>query len=314
MHKDEKSVILVKTLPREKDGKGMEVKKDGWLKMIWRLFYPLLLYMGIQILLELMVSFVLTLKVLMDAGGLSMQHVVAKVLDLYLGLSYYVTVFGALAAIPFLYLFYRRDRKKRLEAGTEIIYCHATAMEYILIGLVAFGACIGGNNLILGSGLMEMDSSYQQVSEILYSAPFLVQLIGTGILVPLCEELIFRGLMYKRLKEYVPAGTAMVTTALVFGLYHGNIVQMVYAMTLGYLMAYIYEKYHSFLAPILFHAVSNLLSVLITETGIFGFMYTNKMMMLLSGCIGVGIVLAGMRIIRNDVKLEPKDPESKVEL
>ena len=292
----------------------MEVKRDGWFKIIWRLFYPLLLYMGIQIVLELMVSFVLTLKVLMDGGGASMQHVVAKVLDLYLGLSYYVTVFGALAAIPFLYLFYRLDRKKRQAVGAEIVYCRATAMEYVLIGVVAFGACIGGNNLILGSGLMELDSHYQQVSEILYSAPFLVQLAGTGIIVPLCEELVFRGLMYKRLKEYVPAGTAMVTTSLVFGLYHGNIVQMVYAMTLGYLMVYIYEKYHHFLAPFLFHAVSNLLSVLITETGIFGFLYTNKTMMLLSGCVGVGIVIAGMRIICNNVKLEPKDPASRVEL
>ncbi len=292
----------------------MEVKRDGWFKIIWRLFYPLLLYMGIQIVLELMVSFVLTLKVLMDGGGASMQHVVAKVLDLYLGLSYYVTVFGALAAIPFLYLFYRLDRKKRQAVGAEIVYCRATAMEYVLIGVVAFGACIGGNNLILGSGLMELDSHYQQVSEILYSAPFLVQLAGSGIIVPLCKELVFRGLMYKRLKEYVPAGTAMVTTSLVFGLYHGNIVQMVYAMTLGYLMVYIYEKYHHFLAPFLFHAVSNLLSVLITETGIFGFLYTNKTMMLLSGCVGVGIVIAGMRIICNDVKLEPKDPASRVEL
>ena len=46
----------------------------------------------------------------------------------------------------------------------------------------------------------------------------------------------------------------MMLSALMFGLYHGNLVQAIYGFVLGYLAVYIYEKYGSLKASILFHA------------------------------------------------------------
>lgn len=297
----------------------MEVKRDSWLKRMWRLFYPLLLHSVISFVVQVLFSLVMTLQAIADTGLGNLtsteqaQLLINQIFEQYLGVSYYVTVLSAVFTIPFLYLFYRSDRKKNKALGTEVAYNKASAVEYILVGIVAFGACIGGNNLIMGSGLMEVDEAYQQVAELLYSAPLWIQLIGTGILVPLCEELIFRGLVYNRMKEYSPKATAMFLSALFFGLYHGNMIQMIYATALGYLMVYAYEKYHSFLAPFLFHAVANVFSVLISETSWFDFMYTNKMMMLLSGIMGCVIVFIGVKLMRDTVHVEPKDPASKIE-
>lgn len=299
----------------------MNGKKDSRLKIIWRLFYPLLLYMGISIVIEVIAYIVLAVKTMVDAGPGGMlggpeqlQLIISQMLESYLSVAYYMTILSAAVTIPFLYLFYRKDRKKRLALGMEIVYRKGSLMEHVLICLVAFGACIGGNNLILGSGLMEIDPGYQQVAEILYSAPLWMQLLGTGLIAPVCEELIFRGLLYNRLKEHTSVNMAMFLSSLFFGMYHGNIVQMIYAMALGYLMAYVYEKYHSFFAALLFHAVANIVSVLITETGIFDFMYSSQLMMLLSGSLGIVVVLMGVRLIRDTVHLEPKDPVSKVEV
>lgn len=144
-------------------------------------------------------------------------------------------------------------------------------MEYVLIAMVAFGACIGGNNILLGIGLAEIDTAYQEAAQTLYSTGLWIQLLGTVVVAPVCEELLFRGLIYKRMKEYMTPGMAMFLSALAFGFFHGNMTQMVYSGALGFLMAYVYEKYHNLFAPVLFHAVANLFSVVVTETGNIGF-------------------------------------------
>lgn len=60
-----------------------------------------------------------------------------------------------------------------------------------------------------------------------------------------------------------------------FGLYHGNLVQAIYGFVLGYLAVYIYEKYGSLKASILFHTVINLTSVIGTECGMYTWIFGN---------------------------------------
>lgn len=298
----------------------MEVKRDGWFKAIWRLFYPLLLHFGIMVLVSTVWSLVVYFMVIEEnwSGGGSLmtqlQELTYQAMETILRSTYYITVVADLIVLPFLYLFFRRDKKQRAKVEPEVKYNQASFMEYVLLMVVAFGACIGFNGLISGIGLVEVDETYQEVSELLYSASLPMQLFGTALVVPLCEELIFRGLMYNRLKDYMSLGMAMITTSLVFGLYHGNIVQILYAFPLSCMMIYAYEKYHSFFAPYLFHVIANGMSVLITETGLFDFLFSSRILMLMTGVVGLAIVYGGLRRIRDMVKLEPVDPVSKVEL
>jgi hypothetical protein len=60
--------------------------------------------------------------------------------------------------------------------------------------------------------------------------------------------------------------------------------------------------------------MANLVSVLITETTWFDFMYKNKLMMLVSGVVGLIIVAYGLYVVSTTVNLEPEDPESKVQV
>ena len=243
-----------------------------------------------------------------------LEEIAYQAMEQILRSTYHITVAADLLVIPFLFLFFRRDKKQQAKIKPEIKYNRASFMEYVLLMAVAFGACIGFNGLIAGVGLVEADETYQEVSELLYSASLPMQLFGTALVVPLCEELIFRGLMYNRLKDYMSVGMAMATASLVFGLYHGNMVQIVYAFPLSCMMIYAYEKYHSFWAPYLFHVTANAVSVLITETGLFDFLFGGRVMMLMTGFVGLAVVYGGLRIIRDTVKLTPVDPASKVEL
>lgn len=50
---------------------------------------------------------------------------------------------------------------------------------------------------------------------------------------------------------------SVIASAVLFGVYHGNLVQGVYGCCMGILMAYMYERTHAFYIPCIFHAAAN---------------------------------------------------------
>lgn len=63
---------------------------------------------------------------------------------------------------------------------------------------------------------------------------------------------------------------AVVLSGLAFGLFHGNLVQAVYATVIGCLLALVYEWYGTIAAPMLFHSVANLFVYVMLELLPFG--------------------------------------------
>ena len=112
-----------------------------------------------------------------------------------------------------------------------------------------FVICMGGvyfGNLI-GQFLMAVVSAItgqpmvNQVEEMIMDMSLWAVIVSAVILAPIMEELIFRKLVLDRLAGYGPA-VAMVVSALVFGLAHGNFYQFFYAFLLGLIFAYIYLR------------------------------------------------------------------------
>ncbi len=91
--------------------------------------------------------------------------------------------------------------------------------------------------------------------------PFWLLLLGTGLLVPIMEELTFRYGVHKTLAQHNVA-FAYVASSIIFGLMHGNPIQIVYAALLGWLLAYVYTKTENIWYPIILHAVNNTSSLL----------------------------------------------------
>ena len=111
-----------------------------------------------------------------------------------------------------------------------------------------------------------------------------------AILGPVMEELFFRKLMIGRLRRY-GEGVAVLTSALIFGLIHGNLSQAFYAFTIGLALGYIYCKTGKLIYTILIHSTINLLGsivapLIIAGSGIFLQMYV----VLVLGVAIVGLV------------------------
>ena len=87
--------------------------------------------------------------------------------------------------------------------------------------------------------------------------PFLLDLLGTAIVAPVLEEVVFRGLIFTRLRKGMALAVAFILTCLVFGLVHGNVIQFTYTAVVGALLLWGFLKHESILISIPMHVGFN---------------------------------------------------------
>lgn len=100
--------------------------------------------------------------------------------------------------------------------------------------------------------------SENPVSESIDSMPVWATVIFVVILAPILEELVFRGIVCKKLLV-LGEGYAIILPAAFFALCHGNFYQLFYAFTLGCFFSFIYVRTGKLIYSMLYHMVINLL-------------------------------------------------------
>lgn len=134
----------------------------------------------------------------------------------------------------------------------------------VLFALGGFAA-LAVNVLFALTGFTGSSDAYEQVAEKQFALPLWAGLILYGIISPVAEEIVFRGIVFNRLRRQYTRGIAIIGSALIFGIYHGNAVQAVYGFVLGLLIALLYEKYASFLVPVILHSTANIFVYVVTS-------------------------------------------------
>lgn len=232
--------------------------KDILKKIVW-LAYPLILYFAIAFAVELvmMVGF-MTLYMLraMNDGGFDM----AAAMDYIYENIMLINLVTQIVCIPVMILIYYMDcRKRRAQESTT--YERVPFLLYLCIIPVAIGLC-GGLNRLISFFPDSLTDSYAELSESMFSADMWIQVASMVFGAGMLEELLFRGVTYRRLKSILPQKKyAAVISAALFGVFHGNFVQFIYAFLLGLVLVYVYEKYKSLAAPMLLHMAANAMSV-----------------------------------------------------
>lgn len=77
------------------------------------------------------------------------------------------------------------------------------------------------------------------------------------ILAPINEECIMRGIILTKLRKNMPVAAAIIICAILFGVFHLNLVQGFYVLPCGAFLAYIAYKYDSIIPSMLVHAMFN---------------------------------------------------------
>ncbi len=127
-------------------------------------------------------------------------------------------------------------------------------------------------NILIGlSGLARLSGVYEEIADRQFSFAILPGIILYGIISPLAEEVVFRGIIYNRVRRCVGLYPALILSSVMFGIYHFNIVQGVYGILMGLVIAWVYERYGGFIYPCLMHSAANIFIYVISSTdGGFG--------------------------------------------
>jgi len=161
----------------------------------------------------------------------------------------FILLIQSMIFIPIFYLVYKKYRVDKEKVSMYTI---------IKIIIVAILLSIGLNFLIIGL------KSFMDIQIIDSSITFTV-IFGTGILGPIIEELLFRGIVYTKFKDIFEDRVAFFLSVFIFAISHtGGIFQILFAFIIGYYLTYIYRKYHDIRLSMLAHIAVNMTSILIS--------------------------------------------------
>ena len=113
--------------------------------------------------------------------------------------------------------------------------------------------------------LPPMPERLVEAMKILSEGPLWACILCTVVFAPFFEEWLCRGIILRGLLGKMRPVWAIVLSALIFALIHGNLWQGIPAFLLALLLGYVYYKTGSLKLTMLMHAVNNLCSILLAR-------------------------------------------------
>lgn len=178
------------------------------------------------------------------------------------------------ATIPFLVALWKQDRyTEQVVYGRQTVNPGEFVLQMVLsaVAAVAFGVAL--NNFIAMTPLVDVSTGFQNANENFFAGEILIEILASCVVVPIAEELLFRGIVLRRVTMMLGETMGIVCSAVLFGAIHFNLVQFIYAGILGGLFAVIVVKTRKVTLTVIGHAAANLIAVLRAETGILDFSY-----------------------------------------
>ena len=167
--------------------------------------------------------------------------------------------------------------------------------KMLLCPLLGVFLAMSLNILIATINLDRIFPSYStEMKPWLFRLPLLTGLLVYGVLAPIVEELIFRWLFFRKLCVYFIAPAAGVGSAFIFGIYHGNALQFIYAFIFGIILAYVYWRFENILSSIMVHGAANAYGYImyfLPVSGVFSSMGIRILLILASGVVSILIMM-----------------------
>lgn len=235
------------------------MKEDKWVRL-WNMISPPALYMFIQMGVELAVALITIIyenvKMYKTYGMINdAQAVTEKVQQMTEVNASYITVVSAVMAVIFFGRMYLKERNSFLKENNK---------EINIFVMIAFGVMLSmaAGSILSAMNIDNIYGSYEKTSSLLLNGNIVYRLFALGVITPATEEIIFRGLVFNRVKKQYGSLYGIVVSSLMFGVFHFNLVQGLYAFIIGMAFAYCYELTGDLKVPVYMHMSINVLTVL----------------------------------------------------
>ncbi len=166
-----------------------------------------------------------------------------------------------LVGMPILILLVKKipgqaPEKKNMKAGhfvLALIMCYTVMYLSNLVGTVITTILGAIKGRPIDNAIMDIATNSNMAVTFLYMV----------ICAPIMEEYIFRKLIVDRTARY-GQGVAILVSGLMFGFFHGNLSQFVYATTLGMFFAFLYLKTGKLKITIALHMFINFMGAIVS--------------------------------------------------
>jgi len=215
-------------------------------------------YLLMQIIVSVVYSSVITTQMTMElmATGeeIDVMAMTMEVTEILMGRLMEMTFVAGLATLVLFWLIFLIRRKK----FTKEVCLRKFPVNGVL-PIAVLAACFNVITTVVVSYFpwpqSWMDSYAASASSIDGS---LMAWLTAVLMAPVLEEIVFRGLMYTRLKKGLPAIAAAIVTSLAFGIAHGTIIWFIYTFIFSLVLIWVFEKFQSLGACIALHMAYNL--------------------------------------------------------
>ena len=161
------------------------------------------------------------------------------------------------------------------------IYIKGNAKEIFALHLPKPRALLGSLLLLLGAGSISLlignilsyffsdnsQSLNEEYMTILDGVSFVPALLLIALTPAVCEELLFRGYMFKAFREKISLPKAIFIVSVLFGISHMSLIKLIPTAVLGAALAYAIYKVDSIFASGMMHFLNNAFSVFILYYG-----------------------------------------------
>lgn len=241
---------------------------------IWKSVLPVLIYLFINMLVQVVFTIAVTINEFMKLGS-------GGIMDYFTGYNFSgdiervvsenglaVTLISGLITIPVCLVMMKKDEDLKEYTTIKNHLKNIRLKRWYYIVLVGIFASMGIGKAVTILPIDNILGSYEQVQSSFVSNPLILQIGALAFIGPVTEEIVFRGLVYKRIKGYTDSLKGGIISAALFGIYHFNLVQGIYGFVLGILLVYVYEKYKTIAAPVILHVSANIAALVMDYSNI----------------------------------------------
>lgn len=292
----------------------MDYKSDS---KIWRVGCPLFAYFFIRLIVEAGFYTWLWYKQFKEINLTASLNGIGYVEEFGNNIDRYALIMAGVAmliTIPVMYFMIKKDYEYPVNRRTKERkfylkkYIRVTEYNKLILPILAgVAAASGFGRLIMMLPIDGILGDYSQIQVNNSQNPVMLQLLILGIISPVVEELLFRGLVYNRLKNYYDETIAAYIGSIIFAVAHLNLVQGLYGFVMGIIFCFIYEKYKNIVIPMVMHMMANITAVLMSVNPISKFVDAHWFIRLPVAVIFMCILGILILKIYRDKNVEEKD-------
>lgn len=268
-----------------------------------------------QVITMVIASMYLGIKMAADPTTAIMdQKIITEIISgKVLEMSTLLALISSLLLIAVIYLFHRSKERTSMHRSYRFNAITSKHISLVFaLGVLGFSFSVSFGSIF---SIQNLDPQTTDALENLVRGDsFILTLLAVGIIIPICEEIVFRGSILKNLTENMSFKWAIIIQAVLFSLYHMNLVQAMPTLVLGLITGFAVYFTNSIWSGIFIHMINNTLAVVISNIAPASLSISYSVFAVLMGIAFIGILYAVKKLSQNRAVWLPIEVEMVVDV